>query len=110
MARQDDLNSVFVNDFTELKTKLTVMSDVLNVMDWAIDSTLEQLEEAGSLDPEVGLLVEYRKAIKTLRKQGFSKPKQAGMPAVACPSCKANLSNVAGAPGDTCSWCGHTFE
>jgi hypothetical protein len=108
MPRQEDLNSVFINDVTELKGKVETLNDVLNVMDWAIDSALEQLEESGSLSPEIGLLGEYRKAIKSMRKHGFTMAKGAGG-SVQCPKCKANLPNVAGDPGDQCGWCGFRF-
>ncbi len=109
MPRQDDLNAIFTNEVTDLKAKVQTLNDVLNVMDWAVESTLEQLEASGTIPEEVGLLSEYRRAIKTLRKQGFSAPRSASGASVACPGCKAVLKGVSGAPGERCSWCGYQF-
>lgn len=110
MARQDDLNAIFTSEVTDLKAKVQTLNDVLNVMDWAIESTLEQLESTDTIPEEVGLLAEYRRAIKTLRRHGFTAPRRAGSAeTVACPGCKATLKGVSGEPGERCSWCGHAL-
>lgn len=109
MPRQDDLNAIFTSEVTDLKARVQTLNDVLNVMDWAVESTLEQLESTGTIPEEVGLLSEYRRAIKTLRRQGFAAPRVAGTASVVCPGCKATLKGVTGAAGERCSWCGHQF-
>jgi hypothetical protein len=109
MPRQDDLNAIVVNDLTDIKGRIQVLTDVLNVMDWAIDSAFEQFEESGHLPPEEGLLQEYRRAIKILRHRGFTFPKSSGK-GVACPGCKALLRDIEGKPGERCGWCGHEFS
>ncbi|MFN7130672.1 MAG: hypothetical protein ACK4N5_01235 [Myxococcales bacterium] len=110
MPRQDDLNAVFTNEVTDLKAQCQTLNDVLNVMDWAVESTLEQLEASGTIPAEVGLLEEYRRAIKTLRKQGFRPPRSSGSKdAVVCPGCKATLKGIRAEAGERCSWCGFEF-
>jgi hypothetical protein len=109
MPRQDDLNAVLVDDLTDLKGRVQVLNDVPNVMDWAVDAAIEQLEQGGQLAAEDGLLEEYRRAIGILRTRGFTRPKTGGGASVTCPGCKANLKGVAGKTGDRCSWCGFVF-
>lgn len=104
MAHPDPLSSVLVNQVTDLKARLELTNEVLNVLDWAVESALEQLEHAGHLPPEAGLLNEYRRAIGILRKRGF---RTAGPESeMSCPSCKAVLKGVAPGPGERCGWCG----
>ena len=101
----DPLSSVLVNQITDLKARVELANDVLNVLDWAVESALEQLEHAGHLPLDAGLLAEYRRAIRILRKRGF----RASGPAneITCPGCKAVLKGVALGAGERCSWCGH---
>jgi hypothetical protein len=111
MARDNsEINAVLISDLTDLKGKVQILNDVLNVMDWAVDSSLELLEQGGQISPEEGLLNEYRRAIKVLRQRGFSAPRATNKAGVACPGCKAVLKDVAGKPGDRCSWCGYEFH
>ncbi len=110
MGRDSDISSVLISDLTDMKAKAQVLNDVLNVMDWAIDAALEQLEQGGQLNPEDGLLAEYRRAIKLLRQRGFSASRVSGQAAVTCPGCKAVLKDVAGKKGDRCTWCGYEFR
>jgi hypothetical protein len=109
MSRQFDYNSVFAGEITALKTALETHNEVLNVMDWAIESALEELERGGHLSKEDSLLTEYRSAIKLLRQRGFKRPR-IGQESVRCPSCAAMLKDVAGGPGERCSWCGYEFK
>lgn len=109
MPKQFDYNAVFTNDITALKASIEMHNDVLNVMDWAIESALEELEENGHLSAEASLLGEYRQAIKVLRQRGFARSQEEGQQAVTCPKCKAALKGVAGVKGDRCGWCGHEF-
>jgi primosomal protein N' len=109
MAREFGVNAVLVSDLTGLKEKVHVLEDVLNVMDWAIEAALEELEAGGALSKEQSLLAEYREAIKVLRARGFSRSVHSES-GVQCPSCKALLKDIAGEPGDRCSWCGHEFK
>ena len=60
MAKQFDYNAVFASDITGLKGTLELHGEVLNVMDWAIDAALEELQNAGHLSAQEGLLEEYR--------------------------------------------------
>ncbi len=101
---RDSLSSVLVNQITDIKARVELTNDVLNVLDWAVESALEQLEHAGQLPPEAGLLAEYRRAIKILRKRGFRGGAEAE---VTCPACKALLKGVAFGSGERCTWCGH---
>ncbi len=109
MPKQFDYNEVFTSDITALKASAEMHTEVLNVMDWAIESALEELEANGHLTSEGGLLEEYRRAIKALRQRGFRRPKS-GKEGVKCPGCKAVLKDVSGEPGERCSWCGYEFK
>ena len=109
MAKQFDYNSIFANDITALKATVEVQNEVLNLMDWAIESALEELMEKGHLDSEESLLEEYRSAVKVLRQRGFRRPR-VGQEGVTCPGCKAMLKDVTGVKGDRCSWCGYDFK
>lgn len=109
MAKQFDYNAVFANDITALKSAVETQNEVLNLMDWAIESALEELTEKGHLSTEQPLLEEYRAAIKVLRQRGFRRPR-VGQEGITCPGCKAVLKDVAGAPGERCSWCGYEFK
>lgn len=101
---------VMVESMTDVQAKLQTMNDVLNVMDWAIESALEELEGNGGIaSGDEGLLQEYKKAIRTLRKRGFTRPRTAGK-GVQCPGCQAMLKNVSGKPGERCDWCGYVFS
>lgn len=104
MAQPDSLSSVLVNQITDLKARLEMANEVLNVLDWAVESALEQLEHAGHLPPEAGLLGEYRRAIGILRRRGFRST--GPQSEVTCPSCKAVLKGVTPGSGERCSWCG----
>lgn len=108
MAKQFDYNALFASEFTGLKGQIEVLTEVLNVMDWALESALGELEEKGHLSAEASLLREYRSAIKLLRQRGFRRPKVEGE-SVTCPGCKAVLRDVSGAAGERCSWCGYEF-
>lgn len=102
---------VMVESMTDIQGKIQTLNDVLNVMDWAIESALEELEANGSLAAEGGLLEEYRQAIQTMRRRGFRRPKSPGKEGgVKCPGCQALLKNVEGNPGDRCDWCGYVFK
>ena len=109
MAKQLDYNDVFTSDITSLKAKSETFNEVLNVMDWVIESALTELEEKGHLSKEESLLSEYQEAIKELRKRGFRQTSE-GREAVACPGCKAMLKDVSGKKGERCSWCGYEFK
>lgn len=101
---------VMVQNMTDFQQKLQAMNDVLNVMDWAIESALDELEAAGSLRAEDGLLNEYKRAIQALRKQGFSRPRpSASDKGIVCPGCQALLKGVSGTSGERCDWCGYMF-
>lgn len=101
---------VMVQNMTDVQQKLQVVNDVLNVMDWAIESALDELESAGTLRAEGGLLEEYKEAIQTLRKQGFSRPRPpASDKGIVCPGCKALLKGISGTSGERCDWCGYMF-
>lgn len=101
---------VMVESMTDVQHKLQTMSDVLNVMDWAIESALDELENNGALRPEDGLLEEYKRAIETLRRQGFSRPRPAKSDkGIQCPGCQALLKGVSGDSGERCDWCGYIF-
>ncbi|MDR0965686.1 MAG: hypothetical protein LBM75_04165 [Myxococcales bacterium] len=101
---------VMVESVTDVQQKMQVLNDVLNVMDWAIESMLDELEAAGTLHKEDGLLEEYRKAIRILRKQGFTRPKAPKSDkGIVCPGCKAVLKGISGVSGERCDWCGHMF-
>jgi hypothetical protein len=107
MAADNQVSSVLVQQITDLKARLELSNEVLNVFDWAIDSALEQLEHAGHLPPEAGLLEEYRRAVRILRKRGFRTTGPEGE--VQCPGCKAMLKGVALGAGDRCCWCGQSL-
>ena len=109
MPKQFDYNSVFTNDITALKASIETYNEVLNVMDWAIESALGELEEKGHLSAEESLLAEYQQAIKVLRQRGFRRPR-VGQEGITCPGCKAVLKDVAGQKGERCSWCGYEFK
>jgi hypothetical protein len=109
MPRQEDLNAVVVDDLTDIKGRVQVLNDVLNVMDWALEAAFEELEESGHLPAEDGLLEEYRRAIKILRQRGFNRPRVSGK-SIDCPGCKAVLKGVEGKSGDRCDWCGFLFS
>lgn len=101
---------VMVQNMTDLQQKFQTTNDVLNVMDWAIESALDELEATGALRAEDGLLDEYRKAIEALRKQGFSRPRPpASEKGIVCPGCQAVLKGIAGTSGERCDWCGYMF-
>ena len=104
MAHDDSLSSVLVHEITDLKARLELANDVLNVLDWAVESALEQLEHSGHLPLEAGLLAEYRRAIRILRKRGFRTTRRESE--LTCPRCKALLKGVVLGSGERCSWCG----
>ncbi|MBI5542521.1 MAG: hypothetical protein HY901_01430 [Deltaproteobacteria bacterium] len=109
MAQQFDYNAIFANDITALKASVETHNEVLNVMDWAIASALEELESNGHLSQQESLLQEYREAIKILRKRGFKRPR-VGQEGIPCPACKAMLKDITGEVGDRCGWCGYEFK
>ncbi|MGC4114010.1 MAG: hypothetical protein QM765_04995 [Myxococcales bacterium] len=109
MAKQFDYNSIFASDITALKAAIENQTEVLNLMDWAIESALDELTANGHLDSEASLLEEYRAAIKVLRQRGFKRPR-VGQEGVTCPGCKAVLKDVSGQKGERCSWCGYEFK
>jgi len=108
---QSNYNELFADDLTAIRATLETYNEVLNLMDWAIDSALSELTENGQLEAEDSILEEYRAAIKSLRKKGvgFRQPR-VGQEAVVCPGCKALLKDVSGKKGERCSWCGYEFE
>jgi len=108
MPQQFDYNAIFTSDITALKASAEMHAEVLNVMDWAIESALEELESKGHLSAEASLLEEYRQAIKVLRQRGFKRPRH-GQEGIKCPGCKAMLKDVSGKKGERCSWCGFEF-
>jgi hypothetical protein len=109
MPKQFDYNAIFASDITSIRTSIEMTNEVLNVMDWAIDSALAELEGSGKLSKEESLLTEYRAAIKVLRQRGFKRP-NVGREGISCPGCKAVLKDVAGVAGEHCSWCGYQFK
>ena len=109
MVQQFDYNAIFTSDITALKASAEMHAEVLNVMDWAIESALSELTEKGQLESEDSLLEEYRSAVKVLRQRGFKRPR-VGQEGIKCPGCKAVLKDVTGVRGDRCSWCGYEFE
>jgi len=109
MAKPMDYSAIFTSDITALKASIETFSEVLNVMDWALESALEELESNGHLSSEQSLLKEYQQAIELLRQRGFRRTQDA-REAVSCPGCKALLKDVSGAKGDRCSWCGYVFK
>ena len=110
MDSSDRISEVLVDKFTDLQAKLQTVNEVLNVMDWAIESALEELQANGSISAQGGLLEEYKEAIKHMRKKGFRRPIAQGQQGVKCPGCQALLKNIDGNPGDRCDWCGYVFK
>lgn len=109
-SNNERILEVMVENMTDIQHKLQLMNDVLNVMDWAIESALDDLETAGTLRADDGLLEEYKKAIQILRKQGFSRPKTPKSDkGIVCPGCKAVLKGISGSAGERCDWCGYMF-
>ena len=110
-ASSERVMDVMVDSLTDVQSKLQMMNDVLNVMDWAIESALDELQQNGSISEEGGLLEEYKAAIQGLHRKGFRRPRSAAKEGgVKCPGCQALLKNVEGKSGDRCDWCGYVFR
>jgi hypothetical protein len=134
MPRQDDLNTVFTSELTALKGRIEMTVDALNAIAKVLGPVLDRLSEN---DPKLSAAnQDYRSAMARLRKEGLRErhetPAQTECPQchakirveglkgdrcdwcgyvfpLRCPSCKRELNNIQGEPGETCLWCRHEF-
>lgn len=112
MARPSDnerFNILFAEDLAQTKLRQQLMLDAINVMDAAMRGTFELLIDQGLLPAGAAGVKQYQKAMGELRRLGLAAEAPKGPARTECPGCHAKL-RIAGAPGERCEWCGHTFS
>lgn len=111
MARPNDnerFNLAFSEDLAQTKIRQELLIDAINVMDAAMRGTFELLTDQGLLPPGAAGVKQYQKAMAELRRLGLPSEAPKGTAQTECPGCHAML-RIAGARGERCQWCGHSF-